>query len=477
MMHSFSKKFSGGLILVNVIIFVGISITVVAALTTWGAAVLRSTQTLAAREQALQIAEAGIEYYRWHLAHAPLDYKDGTGGPGPYVHQVRDTNGVVVGEYSLEITPPPLGSTHITLRSTGTASSSPGISRTIEAEMAIPSFTGFAVVANEELYFSQGTEIFGPVHSNGGIRFDGIAHNLVTSAKSEYNDLSVPGGMEFGVYTMVAPADPHPPAAVPPRPDVFMAGRTFPVPAVDFGGLTHDLAQLKAAAQSGGRYIPSSGKQGYHVKLKTNDTFDLYKVNSLTPPGNSKCKDNQNQGGWGTWSIQNEQFVANYPFPDNGIIFLEDHLWIDGTIDGARLTVAVGRFPEAPGQYRHVVINTDVRYTNYDGTDVLGIVSQGDIDIGLESNNVLRIDAALVAQNGRAARYYYSDDCGVGHQRDTLTLFGMIASHGRFGFAYTDGTGYTTRNIIYDINLLFNPPPGFPLTSNQYEMISWREVN
>jgi len=36
--------------------------------------------------QAFAIAEAGIEYYRWHLAHAPADYQDGTGKAGPYIH-------------------------------------------------------------------------------------------------------------------------------------------------------------------------------------------------------------------------------------------------------------------------------------------------------------------------------------------------------------------------------------------------------
>ena len=38
------------------------------------------------REMAFQIAEAGINYYRWHLAHNKTDYQDGTGVPGPYVH-------------------------------------------------------------------------------------------------------------------------------------------------------------------------------------------------------------------------------------------------------------------------------------------------------------------------------------------------------------------------------------------------------
>jgi type II secretory pathway pseudopilin PulG len=466
---------SRGVILVHAIIFMVICISVVTALVSWGATVLRSTQTLTEREQALQIAEAGIEYYRWHLAHAPLDYQDGTGASGPYVHDVTDENGNVIGEYSLNITPPPPGSTLVIIRSTGTYASST-VSRTIEAELSIPSITAFAVVANDELYFSQGTEIFGPIHSNGGIRFDGLAHNLVTSAKSSYNDTTNSGDFVYGVYTTVTPEDPQPPTAVPARSDVFMAGRQFPVPAVDFGGLTHDLAKLKTDAQTGGLYIPSSGAQGYHVILKTNDTFDLYKVRSLTPPENARCK-NENQGGWGTWSVSNEQFVANYPFPANGIVFLEDHLWINGTIDTARLTVAVGRFPEGPGQYRNVVINNDVLYAHHDGRETLGIVSQGDIDIGLNSEDDLRIDAALVAKSGRAARYYYSENCGVGHQRSILTLYGMIASNGYFGFAYTDGTGYAARKFIYDINLLFNPPPGFPRTSNQYVVNAWREVN
>ncbi len=29
------------------------------------------------REMAFQIAEAGVNYYRWHLAHNKTDYKDG----------------------------------------------------------------------------------------------------------------------------------------------------------------------------------------------------------------------------------------------------------------------------------------------------------------------------------------------------------------------------------------------------------------
>jgi hypothetical protein len=96
------------------------------------------------------------------------------------------------------------------------------------------------------------------------------------------------------------------------------------------------------------------------------------------------------------------------------------------------------------------------------------------------SADTLRIDGALVAENGRAGRFYYSSSCKVTgtnySSRTSLTLNGMIATNQRYGFAYTDNTGYTTRNLTYDANLLYSPPPDFPLASSQYQMISWKEV-
>src|SRR3989344_8191142 len=61
--------------------------------------------------QALQIAEAGANYYRWHLAHAVEDYADGTGQTGcnpcgPFVHSYYDPNGGLLGYFELIITPP-----------------------------------------------------------------------------------------------------------------------------------------------------------------------------------------------------------------------------------------------------------------------------------------------------------------------------------------------------------------------------------
>lgn len=477
-----------GLVLVNVLVFAVIGITVTTALISWGSTILKTSRRLASKEQALQIAEAGIDYYRWHLAHNQTDYTDGnaTTSPGPFIHNFNDKDGNVIGTYALTITKPPTGSTVVKIKSKGTVNDGTGLNRTIQATLAIPSLAKYAVAANDIMRFGSGTEVFGPIHSNNGIRFDGLAHNLITSSKDKYIDPDNGSAYRFGVYTTVGTDDPSPPAAVPSRPDVFMAGRTFPIQTFDFTGLTTDLSAMKTLAQANGKYLASSGAQGYHIKLYPDDTYDVYKVNSLVSMG-SKCTDAQNQTNWGSWSINNETLIGNYANPSNGIIFVEDHVWVDGKINTARITIAAGRFPDNVSTRRSITVNNDLKYTNYDGSDVISLIAQDNINVGLRSLDTLRIDAALVAQNGRAGRYYYLNSGSGGQScqgydiRNTLTLYGMIATNQRYGFAYGDNfgnfiQGYKIRNIIYDSNLLYSPPPSFPLTSNQYSIISWDEV-
>ena len=473
-----------GYLIIHTIVYGAIALILITGLANWGSVNIRAGRDAALREQAFQIAEAGIEYYRWHLAHVSTDYQDGTGAPGPYVHEYRDATGAVIGTFTLTITPPPVGSTLVIVVSEGVVTANPSITRRIEAKFAIPSIAKFAFVANSKMRFGAGTEVFGPIHSNDGIRFDGLAHNLVTSFKYSYDDPDHSGADEYGVHTHLSPSDPIPPVPPPPgtppsRTDVFISGRQVSVPAVDWNGFTQDLSQMKTDAQTSGRYFAGSGALGYNIVLKTDDTFDLYTVTSLVSP-QSNCYNSQNQSGWGTWSIASETLLGNYAFPANGLVFLEDNVWVEGTISSARLTIAAGRFPESSSTNANIIVNEDIRYTNYDGADVLGLIAQGNINVGLVSNDVLTIDAAIVAKNGRAGRYYYryafSKSCSPYHQRDTINLFGMIATKERYGFAYTDGNGYETRNIIYDGNLLYGPPPSFPLTSDQYQTISWREL-
>ena len=84
--------------------------------------------------QALHIAEAGINYYRWVLYHDSDEYCNketcqpspnfGPYGPYSYTNQ----SGTITGEYELYITPPPTnGSTIVKIKSVGWMSSSPNM--------------------------------------------------------------------------------------------------------------------------------------------------------------------------------------------------------------------------------------------------------------------------------------------------------------------------------------------------------------
>ena len=465
------KQRSAGQISLQLLVFSTVALSAVIGFVVWSSSLLNSSVRDFRKLLAFNIAEAGIEYYRWHLAHAPLDYQDGTGAPGPYEHDYYDKSGNLIGTFTLDITPPLVGSRVVKIRSTGKLLTDSSVEKIIEVRLGIPSLAKYAVAMNDNVRFGAGTEVFGPIHSNKGIRFDGLAHNVITSVLSAYNDPDHSGADEYAVHTHVSPTDPLPTSTLPARTDVFMSGRQMGVPPVDFVGITQTLSQMSTDAQSSGFYRASSTAYGYEVVFKTNDTFDLYKVTSLTAAP-KYCTNSQNQSGWGTWTISATTSLGNYPFPTNGIIFLEDHVWVRGQIDGARLVVGA-RNVLGTGS---ITINNNLLYTNYDGSDVIGLIAEYNINTGLGSADVERIDAALIAQSGRAGRYYYGSNCGTGYIRNALTLYGMIASSLRYGFAYTNGTGYQIRNITYDANLLFGPPPSFPLTGDQYVQISWDEV-
>ncbi len=482
-MQNAHEKFKRGQLSIQILLFSAIAVILISAFSFATLSFFKSSVRVFNKTLAFSVAEAGIEYYRWHLAHYPGDFEDGTGAPGPYTHDYYDKNGTRIGEFILDITPPPPGTTVVTVRSTGKVLADSSVEKIIEVRLGIPSLAAFAVIGDEGLYFGSSTTVYGKLHANGGIRFDGIAYNLMTSAQAQYDDWTHGGGVEFGVHTHALPVDPVPPNPVPNRTDVFVAGRQFPVPAVDFDGITGDLADIKALAQSGGRYVASSTTHlGYHIVLKADDTFDLFMIDEIKkkPPG---CNDIIGQQGWGTWSIEQEHLVANYAFPANGLIFVEDNVWVDGTIDGARLTLAAGVFPENFLTYKNITVNRNLLYTRYDGSDAIGLISQNDVTVGLLSDDVLRIDAAVTAQNGRFGRYYYrpggsqgQGGCQPYHVRAAITTYGMIATSKDIQFSYGDNTGYLSRTFIYDTNLLFNPPPNFPPAGNEYEQLSWDEV-
>lgn len=451
----------------------GIALYISVAFVSWAGTSVRAGRHLEQREQAFHVAEAGLEYYRWFLAHSAIS----PGGVPPVPSEpleVSDAEGNVIGVATFDIAAPVAASTVIQVDVTGAVTgTSSGVRRTLRSTLAIPSFAKYSLASNNDVRLGEGTEVFGELHSNGGIRFDGFAHNIVTSAKESYDDPDHTGSLEFGVHTHVSPVDPTPPSAVPERPDVFGAGRRFPVPQVDFAGITQDLSNLKTAAQNDGLYFAPSGRQGYLIEFNSDGTFDIWQVRSVYTL-DFWC--DLYSGGSPTWSVNRTRRRQTYQIPANGVIFVEDNVWVRGQIDGERITIGSGVFPDTPATRTSITVNEDLTYSNQDGTDAIALIAQEDINVGFYSEDDLEIDAALVAQNGRVGRPYYSTYCGSYAFRDAITVTGMIASNERYGFAYTDGTGYDQRDLIYDANLLYSPPPNFPLTSDEHEILTWEEL-
>ncbi|MDO8492139.1 MAG: hypothetical protein Q7S34_00670 [bacterium] len=498
-------KVDGGSMLVQILVFAGIAMLLITALIGWAATNVLASRQAFYREQAFQIAEAGIEYYRWHIAHAPNDYQDGTGVVGPYVHDFTDKEGNIIGTFTLDIVPPPIGSTVVVVRSKGVVNAYPSVYRRIEVKFAKPSFAKYAAVSNAGIGYGQGDEVFGPIHSNNFVKFFNgnprpVAHNLVTSALANYKSGST---NYYGVFTLVSPADPTaqspstPPLPPPSRPDVFMAGRQFPVPVVDFAGITNDLSLLQTEAQTSGFYRGSSGANGYKIVLNTNNTFDIYTVNTLLAPpsagGQDKCvKDVTEPNGennWGSWSIDASvgatTLIGNFAIPADGILFFEDHVWVEGQINNTRVTIIAGTLPDNSATRKNIIVNNNLLYTNFDGQDAIGLIAQGDFLIGLASANNLTIDAAIIAQNGATFRYYYRPPsggrnyCGPYHTRASLTTYGMFATYLQAYFLQVQphgNSGYLSQPATYDANLLYAPPPLFPLTSDQYQTLYWQEI-
>jgi len=424
--------------------------------------------------QAFSIAEAGIEYYRWHLAHSPQDFTDGTGQPGPYVHNYYDKNGNLIGTFSLTITAPPSGSTIVGITSSGNVAADASVQKIIQVKMGIPSFAKYAWILNDNVFFGSTAQVYGPIYSNAGVHFDGVAHNLVQSAETTYLDPDV-GKTEWAVYTDGPPADPQPPTALSSSTsNIFLAGRQTGVPAIDFTGITQNLASIKSAARASGTYFASSTVLGYDLALGTT-TYSVYKVSALVSAPHN-CTNALNQSGWGTWSIRTESLYATGTIPQNGNLFFEDNVWVRGQINSKRVTIASGRFPANASTSSNIIVNNSVQYTNFNGSDTIALIAQGNIDVGLQSDTNLVIDAALIAQNGWIGRYYYSSSCGSSWQNNSLTTFGVMGTNVRSAFAYGDGSGFLTRTYNYDSNLLYAPPPSFPLTSDQYSLISWTEI-
>ncbi|MFH2105267.1 MAG: pilus assembly PilX N-terminal domain-containing protein, partial [Parcubacteria group bacterium] len=353
-----SDKSQRGSILVLVIVFCAVFMTIGVSLIQIMSLLHKASLKKQKLEQTFQIAEAGVNFYKWRLAHEPEDF---TGGGADYDYY--NVDGEKIGYYHLEIGEPPLGSTVVTVTSTGYIDSDPGITRTLEARLAMPALSDYAFLTNSNAWIGEGEEIVGKMHSNGGVRFDGESDSTVDSPLATYicgPEHDCDNEEHVGVWGAGSIQE------------LWRFPPAHPINSIDFNQIILDLDDMKTEA---GQYLGDSGEFGWHLSFNySSSTFSASKV---TETHQTYGWDFTDGWQWRNIDIKTESAPVQYNLPANGVIFVEDQVWVDGEID-QRLTVASANFTN-PNIETSIIINDDIVYDNRDGSSAMGLIAQKDI--------------------------------------------------------------------------------------------------
>src|ERR1700744_3568281 len=92
-----------GYLMLLALVFGAIFLGLLAALSGFILSENRDENVSISNSKAFSLAEAGIEYYPWHLAEFPNDLQNGTGHAGPYTITYNDPEGGQAGTITLTI--------------------------------------------------------------------------------------------------------------------------------------------------------------------------------------------------------------------------------------------------------------------------------------------------------------------------------------------------------------------------------------
>jgi hypothetical protein len=488
---------SKGSIMLLVIVFGGIFFTMLVALSGFILVQNRAQEVSRTRAEAFNIAEAGLNYYRWFLSHFPGNTTNNTGHAGPYVIPYNDPEGGTAGTYSLSIAGNSVCGViqSIDVTSAGTPSDASGVTSTLWARYAKPSVARYSMIIGDSTWFV-GTVFHGPMHSNGGLRMDDTKNNApVSSSVSSWSCDS-----SFGCDGSTG--NPANGATVP---GIFGTGLnqnlwSYPTPQADFTAIaagTDGFSSLKTIANASGLYFARVSTTahpyyGYHLIFNNNNTVTVKRVTSVSTSLWSVPVDGSSGSFIKDYSLiatNGETTLGTYPIPSNcGLIFVEDNTWIEGTVSG-KVTIVAANVADT-GVYPNIVITNNILYTAFDGSVGLTAIASHNLLIGPNTPQNLTLDGIFVAQSGAFGRNWYYD-CYTGSSgyqyRGTLSMLGTIVSAKRQnnywtwtgGCSGTQGrwSGYpdSTWTFVFDRQNSTNPPPFTPFTSTQWQFIDWQQ--
>lgn len=455
----------------------------------------RYGRALYAREQAVNIAEAGLEYYRWFLARNPSIMVNGTGLVSPYTHEVTDPETGRIGTAQITATANrACGQVQwVDMTSVGRADVSTNYARTLAARYMRPSVAEYSALLNANVWAGSDRVISGPYFSNGGIRMDGIHNSTVQSSQALWScDSSFgcsPTQNRNGVFG--AGSNPALWAWAPNVPSFNFAGiatnfstmRTY----ANTQGILLDTDRVRVAGvQQGGTFssVGGSDQRGYRIVLRSDNTIDVYRVTG------TQSVDTIHANNPGTWTtdyhtITNSTYVGRYSIQSGcAIIYAQAKVWLEGVV-GTKVTVIAA---DAGSYTPDIILNNNITYSSGTGSSGLTAIAERNVLIPLVSPENMTVRGVFVAQSGYFGRSYYTAQ-GNDHdvpsaydsyvQQSTLTTIGTVVSNGRIGTQWTCSgvycSGYANRIDTYDRLLAFNPPPFTPAASPDYKLVLWRE--
>lgn len=419
---------------------------------------------------AMEISEAGVNYYLWHLSHNNKDYCDSqtcigdeTSGYGPYTHDYKNISNQIIGTYELKIFPPSSDSTVVRIESTGSVKGR-NYKKKIICELGMPSFSKYSLfVQGKELWLGSNEKISGTVFVNGS----GICNQGEITKDSYSTELA---------YDSYACGD-DVPGITGSQTAIFGGSINYPVTKIDFKNLQADMTELKNnAINNNGLHFDSSGSNGYHVVLN-DDNFDLYRVTQYDGSFTVSNTSNSND-----LSIKNQTLIDNYDYPEGGIMYFEDNIWVNGKINNQKITI-VAADPETSNEnkIKSIVIPDNLLFTNYDGTDKIGLLAQNYIYVPRKAPTNLEIDAAMIAYKNTIQIKGYCSKTGCPFPTDRKTkikVFGSMSHNGGLWWTWDYGSGqwsgYQATETVIDESNVLQPPPHFPLTGS-YTILSWHE--
>lgn len=431
-----------------------------------------------AREQALSIAEAGLEYYRWFLAHNPGNLTNGTGLPGPYEYVVNDPEGGEIGSAMLTVTASSSCGViqAIEIQAEGTSDTDVRFKRRLSGRYARPSVAEYSHIINSNVWAGADRNIVGPYHSNGGIRMDGTNNSIVSSPDATWLCTSSFGCSPSANQNGVFGAGPG-----------FALWRFPPTNFVNdfnFAGIGSDFAALKGYAVADGQHfttVNTNGRRGYRMVLRNDDTVDVYRVTG-TQGHTTLHIDNLTTWQTDYHHITSETFIGNFPIPEDcPVILAEDNIWLEGTVSGKIIVIAAD--PEDGAMNPDIILQGNIGYTTTDGSVGLTAIAERSVLYGYNIPDVMSVRGIFVAQSGYYGRNLYRCQDAPFDKRTSLALHGSVVSNGRVGTKWNysssgctnQWSGFNTRIDSYDRLLAFYPPSFTPFSSADFKFIIWKE--